>query len=141
MDFLSLLFASLVGTAAPLPHLQIIPDAKPDCGCTVYRGKNRCLVVIGPLEKDSALVMVEGRKRRLKFVSSTKPADKPKKGERYTEIYENDDLELKLDYRVTSDCKDPKSKSCAVGKFTVDTLLQAGKSRSALNGLRGECGC
>lgn len=141
--FISIMLCTFpeVATAGMTSPLETLASADPDCGCGIYHEKNKYLVLISPLERDYAEIAVKGKKRRLKWVSSTKGTEDPKKGEKYSEVYQSDNLKLILNYRATSECSLDKPENCGISKFAVNCVFEDGQRKSSLKGLKGECGC
>lgn len=86
-----------------------------------------------------ALMNIDGRDVRLRFVSETKPKGKVKLGSRYTSRYQSGDVTVDVVQIITWLCP-PKDDSCEVTKYSVTLTVKKGNRTQVVRGV-GECGC
>ena len=137
-----LAFRDAVASPAKALFLQKLEGSErpSGCSCSITNSKNDYLLASDLLDKASVTIRAEGRKRDLKFVSSTEKKSDPKKGETFTRVYADGKLKLTLNYRTTFACP-PDSESCEVTRYAIDGEISEGTRKNTFKTLKGECGC
>lgn len=115
-------------------------EAPSGCSCSIKNSKNEFIFNSDLLEKSYAIVRVEGRKRNLKWHSSTEKGGELKKNDTFTREYGDGKMKLKLNYKAMFVCP-VDSETCEVTRYSIQAILQEGSKKSDTKNLRGECGC
>ena len=132
---------SVALSAAPRLQLEKLSTADaPDdvCACIVRdAGK---VVFFLDAESDHPVVRLDGKKLALDKGKSTKPADRPKVGDRFFEEYSAGDIAFRLDHTLTFVCP-PDDESCEVAKFASTLTVKSGPATRVYKNLKSACGC
>jgi len=130
-----------------LEKLEMGKDFEADCCCSVWReGKDPNMqddfVWSDLLERAPAVIKLDGKRRELKYISSTEKKT-VRKGDSFSKVYRDGKTELKLNYKVTFACPQNslEAEGCETTGYSVDLSLKDGSRKLKMNSLKGACGC
>lgn len=109
------------------------------CPCSITN-KNGKLIFVSDGEQATANIKIDGKRRTLKWLSSTRKTGAPRLSEIYSDHFADGSLKLKIRYKTTFVCKKGDDQ-CEVTRYSVDVFLRDGHRKWKMDSLNGECGC
>jgi hypothetical protein len=134
---------------ASSPTLEKLDDKDFETGCGYYVGKGMDTVVASATGDglnigDPVVVRVNGKVHKLNFKSSSVQHfnSLERLGSTFSIYYEDKEILLRLDHKITHNCRGPrKHPDCEGISYKVDALLRVGTEQSRIKKLEGYHGC
>ncbi len=120
-----------------IEKLSLGSDFEGGCGCSAYRGDD-VFFFSGPEDRAQLIAKIDGRLRKLNFVSSTEDSS-PAVGDRFTKIYKDSRYRVSLDHKTTFVCA-PSDEGCEVTRYDLKVNVKRGRESSRFS-FKGDCGC